>query len=460
MLLKVLGCFFLSTYCNSFQIICNVTPKKYGNCGSDSGSDMNFSGNNCLMCTSLYSTSYPSLERENDHDGDKLYNQQQQPWTVTKFDYSAANEYVKAHYGDKAPSDPYFTPLQRGGEEMVYNARHGVITYNDDDKDLNNYKAYSLKNATLSRNGFALCKHDSPTKITDFHDLTMIKDVYIDELEQLLKKELNSSSISHISFWNPMIRGEELTIQARDDNSTSTPTASIANMVHIDTDIGAYSDIRDIVMLIEKNRLHKNSKNDDNLNEESIIDFDAEQIIRLLENGHRFAIVNFWRNIHSEPITHAPLSILCTQYDTTSTNIQSVFTNMGTDTKATTSRRKREEYTCFPYAVPDPKLSRWYTFPHMTKDECLMFYQYDRLVSQLSDLWHCALTRSEVESESHKNDEQHQPRKSFDIRAFIVFDEIVPTELDRFHSYNRLRPILSFEESGCFCDEQAAKRNV
>jgi len=49
------------------------------------------------------------------------------------------------------------------------------------------------------------------------------------------------------------------------------------------------------------------------------------------------------------------------------------------------------------------------------------------------------------------------PRRSFDIRALIVLDESVPEELDRF-SPDRTRPILTFEESGCFCDEQAADR--
>ena len=93
-------------------------------------------------------------------------------------------------------------------------------------------------------------------------------------------------------------------------------------------------------------------------------------------------------------------------------------------------------------------------FPNTTKDEVIVFYQYDRNVLQPSDLWHCAI--STTRGRESNNEFMHQPRKSFDIRAFIVLNETVPDEFDRF-SPDRTRPILSFEESGCFCDEQAKR---
>ena len=73
------------------------------------------------------------------------------------------------------------------------------------------------------------------------------------------------------------------------------------------------------------------------------------------------------------------------------------------------------------------------------------------LCDQPSDLWHCA-----IEVEEKESDSVHR-RKSFDIRALIVFDDEVSDNHDRF-SPERTRPVLSFEESGCFCDKQAAKR--
>eukprot|EP01083_Nonionella_stella_P009362 26990_1 len=71
------------------------------------------------------------------------------------------------------------------------------------------------------------------------------------ELEQILS-DLFPTKMAHC-FWNPMQRGEDLEISER--KSGATPTASVASMVHIDTDVGAYESIDDLLTLIEKNRI-------------------------------------------------------------------------------------------------------------------------------------------------------------------------------------------------------------
>ena len=48
-------------------------------------------------------------------------------------------------------------------------------------------------------------------------------------------------------------------------------------------------------------------------------------------------------------------------------------------------------------------------------------------------------------------------RSSLDVRCFVIFDEIVSVEHDRFGE-NRLSSLLTQEESGCFCDKQAERR--
>jgi hypothetical protein len=48
-------------------------------------------------------------------------------------------------------------------------------------------------------------------------------------------------------------------------------------------------------------------------------------------------------------------------------------------------------------------------------------------------------------------------RESFDVRMLIVLDEEIEPDVDRYRP-SRTRPILSLDESGCFCDEQAEKR--
>merc|ERR1719491_2613077 len=81
----------------------------------------------------------------------------------------------------------------------------------------------------------------------------------------------------------------------------------------------------------------------------------------------------------------------------------------------------------FPQDAPDPIRSLWYTYPSMTKDECLLFLQYDRLLSQPSDLWHCALPSVGVGSKDRGcgggGQDHGIPRRSFDIRALVVFRE-------------------------------------
>jgi hypothetical protein len=388
-----------------------------------------------------------------------------EPWAIARFDYSAANEYVQAHYGENAPSNPYFTQKkevyddlhkaeimeeeeEEGIQEFVYNARNGVIPPNNQEYDDGPNTMSSLfHNASLSRNGFAL--HYSPTSISNYHDLKTVcgaSNVCKEELECLLKKEVeyfgSSTKSYNMTLWNPMVRSEEFKDGV---DETTTPKASIASMVHIDTDVGAYSNIQDIVTLVEKNRLDENTH------------FPTNEIVALLESGHRFAIVNFWRNINSHPVTQSPLAILYTNYD----QIDNVDKNECNQNESHNNSTSIGKLNCFPYAAPNTVKSKWYTFPQMTNDECLIFLQYDRLATQTSDLWHTALTNYiEIKQDGKFQDDvvcEIEPRKSFDVRAFIVFDELVPLELDRLHP-NRLRPGLTFDESGCFCDEQSAKR--
>lgn len=218
-----------------------------------------------------------------------------------------------------------------------------------------------------------------------------------------------------------MLRGTELEMSRTENGLDDIPTANIASLVHIDTDVGAYESIEDVLNIVDKNKLQSPTQSNSNkFNKEDV----ANDIIK---NNRRFAIINFWRNIGEEPVSNSPLAILSTIYDN--------------NTKA------------FPNEQPNMNKSKWYTFPNATHDEVIVFYQYDRNVQQRSDLWHCAIsTPASTESSSCT-----KPRKSFDIRAFVLLDECVPNEVDRFSS-DRTRPILNFEESGCFCDAQAEKR--
>jgi hypothetical protein len=338
-------------------------------------------------------------------------------WRETEIDYSAANKYIRSHYKTQQLSDPYFSRVDKDGKAMesIYDARKGF--WDDDDDD----EAGHLVEPSLKRCGFIL--QHAPTKVTDFKDLEQIQAWYLPQLRsKVIPEAFPNEKISDIVFWNPMFRGDDQVMSEgnihESEQEGALPTASIASMVHIDTDFGAFDGTDEIVRLVANNRF------DDT---EQARSFSSEALQDVLASGRRFCIVNLWRNINlHQPVLRAPLAVLSTQY-----------------MYACDDSLKRY---CFPDAKPNPSTSRWYTFPSMTTDECLLFLQYDRDIQRPSDLWHCALASIKEPGA--------QPRRSFDVRALVVFQDVVPPHRDRF-AQDRTRPHLTRQESECFCEDQA-----
>ncbi|KAL3801368.1 hypothetical protein HJC23_006978 [Cyclotella cryptica] len=311
-------------------------------------------------------------------------------------DCSAVNEYVHAHYQQAA----YFTDR---GEQQFHDARILQSQY-DDEREM------------LADNGLAIINSPPPNPV----DWTDVDDIQISYLP-LLGKIVSGifPAVMGCCFWNPMIRGEHYEI-SRDRTEKKTPTANIASMVHIDTDVGAF-DIRDFLEIVDKNKVQSTAL------QTSSHSFREMAQDAILNKTKRFVILNFWRNIGLEPVSTAPLAILSTRYD------------------------NHSKWLAFPDASPNDK-SQWYIFPNVTRDDVIVFYQYDRNVMQISDLFHCAISPS-------KHVGVGEGRRSFDIRALIILDEVVPKELDRY-TESRTRPVLTLEESGCFCDDQSEKRKT
>jgi hypothetical protein len=320
-----------------------------------------------------------------------------------RIDYSAANEYIHSHYNISQYFEHDFCI------EEIHDGRRIQ-------------SLYCNEREMLKDNGLAIV--NSPISIIDWTKKDSIQKHYLPELERVVNK-LFPENITHLIFWNPMMRGESLSIPNNsgqgnhNNNNLQTPTANIVPLVHIDTDIGAHENIEEVLAIIENNRIPFDSTTTHSSSYVGVKDI-AKAIV---SGRQRFAIVNFWRNIGEGPITRAPLAIYSPKYD---------------------------GCAVFPDAVPTFVESKWYMFPEAMRDEVILFYQYDRDRSQPSDLWHCAI---ELEVEATES----TLRRSFDIRAFILFDSEVSNSNDRY-APGRTRPILSFEQSGCFCDEQAAKR--
>lgn len=360
---------------------------------------------------------------ENDNEKRPLYE--------VEIDYSAANEYVGAHYGAWRDT-PYFerNALPPSSKlEPVWNAREGVLLFDDGDDDSDDDDSKSWKKPTVQNCGFALVDFDAPSSnrvVGDWMDLDAIRDVYLPEVSsRILERVYPGSRIRHLLFWNPVFREEKLD-QTRPEDKATTPTAGFAKYPHIDMDVNAYDDTRQLVELFRKNHVGGGTS--------SGADFPTDTVVEAIERGCRFAIVNAWRNVNSnEPVRKAPLALFSPRYE------------------------DKSERTggAFPVARPDPETSRWYAFPEIRHDELLVFCQYDRDAKCPSDTWHCALT--EIDGSSG-TDGGISNRKSFDVRCLIVFDEFVPAERDRFGP-NRPRSLLSLSQSATFCSDQARRRS-
>ena len=298
-------------------------------------------------------------------------------------DYSAVNEYVQAHY-----HTAYFDVHRT--ERQFYDGR--ALTSN-----------YASERKALNDNGLAVI--NSPLR--DEINWTKLEDVercYIPYLKQIIHSLFNN--VKGYCFWNPMMRGESYSISRPEGEAT--PTANVAPMVHIDTDIGAF-DVADFLDIVDKNAVYQYTVEDS---------YSFRQTAQNdIMSNKRFVILNFWRNIGAQPVSSSPLAILSTRYNNPN--------------------------KAFPDVSPSDD-SKWYVFSDVTRDEVVVFYQYDRNVMQVSDLFHCAISNGDKVGEG---------RKSFDIRALILLDEDVPEEADRYRK-GRTRPVLSFQESGSFCHEQ------
>jgi hypothetical protein len=375
-----------------------------------------------LLITTKFTSSlgsYHSPQRTQTWLGSRTVNSQSNTnsigdayWGKAEINYSAANEYIQAHYGEEAPRKPnYFVHQSR--IESIYDARQGVrITENMNGKSP----------ANLKQCGFTLLSSSSyqknETVITDWNNLDQIQDLYLPQLQQLLTEtyETRGRTIRHVIFWNPMLRGKDYE-QLRPPSETKiTPTAGFASTPHIDMDINAYETLEDFLGLLENNEISSSSSDGDRRRQEIIHD--------IRDNHCGFAVVNAWRNVGSSPVTNDPLGIFAVQYD--------------------------DSLVAFPEAAPNMDRSKWYVFSDMMPNEILLFCQYDRDVTWPSDLWHCSLTRH--------NERDYPSRESFDLRCFIVFNNAVPLDQDRY-KVDRMSSLLTLEESGCFCEDQFVKRS-
>ena len=344
------------------------------------------------------------------------------PWCYAEIDYSAVNEYSKAHYGFQCFENERLI-------EPVYNARDGVLPVNRPNK---------LEDPCMANCGFMLQgDENSSIASVNWADLDSIRKRYLPQLRDMIRHAYPTESISHILFWNPVVRSKGAT-QTRVGDGKTTPTASYAGLPHLDLDVNAFTSAEEMIDLLMKNRI------DDLTLKPSA---QCQELIDCVERGQRFSIVNAWKNIGTTPVFNEPLALLATRYD----DMLKPFPYSNPKMRTFNEKSLNQD-------GPQPDLmknlhdiSLWYTFPSILSSEILFFSQYDRKSSEPSDLWHCSITPIGQSSE------WSNPRRSFDLRCFVVFSEVVEVKLDRFHA-DRPKSFLSLKASSNFCSDQSKKR--
>lgn len=336
-------------------------------------------------------------------------------WGKARVDYTAANEYAESHYGLKN----YFQVGDNGTgivNEDIFNARDGVMMRRNDCGDSDDIWINTPK---LSHFGFELLQgFKPPMNLNDWNNPSQVSEKYVRYLRHsVIPKLFDSTGIESIVFYNANLRGEGLPFSTRNGELGLVKTAPVAATVHIDFDVGACTNATELVNLLLSERI---------IVPEDCNEFGDEgrrRIIQLIESGHRFVLLNFWNSLTSRPTSRAPLGVLATDYD--------------------------QECCSFPEAKPSDH-SRWYCYPQLGVNECLVFKQYDRSLSFSSDVWHTGLS----DIGHYTND---PPRRNFDVRAFIVLNERIDKSIDRFGEKRR-KSFMNMHESECFCENQADSR--
>ena len=319
------------------------------------------------------------------------------PWCKVSIDYSAANEFISEHYGDRVLKNGQSYFSQDTMQETIFNAREGCLIDGE------------IRRPKLTEAGFCLESNLPPVPSNmNYQSLHEVQEHYIPQLENIIRRQFESDTIEALVFYNPTLRRKGFSPTSRED-PVNTPKSDVAGMAHIDADINAFG-IDEFLNIVEKNALGGAF---------------PPKVRDAIQSGRRFAVVNSWKNIASTPIQKAPLAFMPARY--------------------------LEKDQAFPSGTLDREGSVWYTYPLMNNNEVLVFYQYDRDVRLPSDCWHCALKAIGIE------DENLPDRESFDIRCLVLFPEEVESGFDRL-SENRMTPLLSYDESAIFCTKQGEKR--
>ena len=220
---------------------------------------------------------------------------------------------------------------------------------------------------SLDRNGFVLVEH--PTAVADFFDTDQLQTIYYPEVQRLVKRVSGASRV--VVFDHTLRSGDEAEQAAR---RIREPVLWAHNDY---TDWSGPQRVREI------------------LPEE------AEALLK-----HRFAIIQVWRATH-QPILTNPLALV---------DARSVATGDLIKAERRYPHRVGETYQL----AYNPN-QRWFTFPHMRRDEALVFKVYDSEKDGRARFTpHCSFNDPTTPAGA-------PPRQSIEVRTLAFFPPRQPS---------------------------------
>jgi hypothetical protein len=217
------------------------------------------------------------------------------------------------------------------------------------------------KDFALERNGFRFVRHD--TKVADFFDDAEVRRTYYPEMEALVKAESGAARV--VIFDHTLRTGDDAVREAR-------KIREVVPRVHNDyTEWSAPQRVRDI------------------------LPDEAEALLQ-----RRFAIIQVWRPIRL-PVESFPLAIC---------DARSV-----SDDDLVISERRYQHRVGQTYAITFNPNHKWFWFPHMRRDEAIVFKVFD---SEKDGRARWTAHSAFVDPASPPN---APPRESIEIRTIAFF---------------------------------------
>lgn len=224
----------------------------------------------------------------------------------------------------------------------------------------------------LGVSGFEL--RPEPTKVVDFRDDDHVREKYYPEVRNMVKDMTGAAKV--IVFDHTIRLSDQKNLNVLGGAAAAGPVA------RIHCDYTAASAPRRLAQLVKQQNLM----------------LDETEVERLI-NG-RFAFINVWRNISEIPVAQSPLALCDTKsvLDSDRFLYEMVYAD-----------RIGENYS-----LKFSPHHRWYYYPQMTRDECIVFKVYDAETEKSRFTFHTAFTDPTSEPNAPR-------RESIEARTIACF---------------------------------------